>query len=72
MCRSVGMLFLLAASMAGYATDNPCLIVKHATASQQVWVSGANWRHVDGDFPAGMKWKSDDAAYCPPYLLDTP
>jgi hypothetical protein len=45
--------------MAGYANDNPYLIVKHATASQQVWVSGANWRYVEGDFPAGMKWKSN-------------
>jgi hypothetical protein len=47
---------LLATS--AYASG-PCLIVKHATASQQVWVSGANWRYVEGDFPAGIKWKSN-------------
>ena len=35
------------------------LIVKHATTSQQMWVSGANWRYVEGDFPNGMKWKSN-------------
>jgi hypothetical protein len=41
-----------------YAADT-CLIVKHATASEQAWVSGANWRYVEGDFPKGEKWKSN-------------
>lgn len=36
-----------------------CLIVKHATTSDQIWVSGANWRYVEGDFPKGQKWKSN-------------
>lgn len=41
-----------------YAADT-CLIVKHATTSEQAWVSGANWRYVEGDFPKGEKWKSN-------------
>jgi len=41
-----------------YAADT-CLIVKHASTSDQVWVSGANWRYVEGDFPKGEKWKSN-------------
>lgn len=36
-----------------------CLIVKHASTARQVFVSGANWQYVAGDFPKGMKWKSN-------------
>jgi hypothetical protein len=53
------LLLLLLLAVPGSASDNSCLIVKHATTSQQAWVSGANWRYVEGDFPAGMKWKSN-------------
>lgn len=36
-----------------------CLILKHASTSHQMWVSGANWQYVAGEFPPGMKWKSN-------------
>ena len=36
-----------------------CVIVKHASTAHQMFVSGANWQFVSGDFPAGMKWKSN-------------
>lgn len=36
-----------------------CLIIKHASVSHQLWVSGANWQYVEGDFPNDMKWKSN-------------
>jgi len=36
-----------------------CVIVKHASTSSQMWVSGANWRYVEGEFPPGEKWKSN-------------
>jgi hypothetical protein len=36
-----------------------CLIVKHASTARQFFVSGANWQYVAGDFPKGMKWKSN-------------
>jgi hypothetical protein len=40
--------------------DQPsCLIVKHASTARQFFVSGANWQYVAGDFPKGMKWKSN-------------
>lgn len=50
------LVLLLATS--AYAADT-CLIVKHASASSQIWVSGANWRYVEGEFPQGEKWKSN-------------
>jgi hypothetical protein len=43
----------------GLAGDVPCLIVKHASAGSQAFVSGANWRYVEGEFPKDMKWKSN-------------
>ena len=47
-------------SSAAFATDKPtCLIIKHASTSHQIWVSGANWQYVEGDFPKSMKWKSN-------------
>ena len=46
------LLFLVAPSFAG---DQSCLIVKHAG----IWVIGPNWQYIEGDFPAGMKWKSN-------------
>lgn len=56
--RYLGCLLLFAApSFAG--DPSPCLIVKHASTSSQALVSGANWRYVAGDFPKGMKWKSN-------------
>lgn len=50
-------LLLLAGS--ALAEDQPCLIIRHASTARQVWVSGANWQYVEGDFPKGMKWKSN-------------
>lgn len=41
------------------ADSTPCLVIRHASAAQQFLVSGANWRYVEGDFPKGMKWKSN-------------
>jgi hypothetical protein len=46
------LLFLVVPSFAG---DQPCLIAKQAG----IWVIGPNWQYVEGDFPAGMKWKSN-------------
>jgi len=37
----------------------PCVIIRHASTARQFLVSGANWQYVDGDFPKGMKWKSN-------------
>jgi hypothetical protein len=53
--------FLIALFCASLATadDAPCLIVKHASTARQFFVSGANWQYVEGDFPKGMKWKSN-------------
>jgi hypothetical protein len=50
------LLFLVAP---GFAGDQSCLIVRHTTTSDLPWVIGANWRYIEGDFPAGMKWKSN-------------
>ena len=36
-----------------------CVIIRHRTVNQQLWVSGANWEYVSGDFPDEMKWKSN-------------
>jgi hypothetical protein len=53
-------LILLLVSSIAFAADSPtCLIVKHASTSRQVFVSGANWQYVAGEFPKGMKWKSN-------------
>ena len=52
--------FLLLASTAALAADpSSCLIVKHASTAHQAFVSGANWQYVAGEFPKGMKWKSN-------------
>lgn len=48
---------LLASS--SLAADQACVILKHASASRQIFVSGANWQYVSGEFPAGLKWKSN-------------
>jgi len=56
------MRYLLSLVLCGrllFAADQTCVILKHASTSDQVWVSGANWRYVSGDFPSGMKWKSN-------------
>jgi hypothetical protein len=53
------LLLLLSLAVPGHAANQSCLIVKHATTSDQFWVSGANWRYVEGEFPGGMKWKSN-------------
>ncbi len=35
-----------------FAVDPPsCLIIRHASTSRQIFVSGANWQYVEGDFP---------------------
>ena len=36
-----------------------CVIIRHASTARQFLVSGANWQFVEGDFPKGMKWKSN-------------
>jgi len=51
-------LVLLFAASSLHAAPS-CLIVKHASAARQFFVNGANWQYVAGDFPAGMKWKSN-------------
>lgn len=56
--RIIAVICVLASLAA--AEDQPsCLIVKHASAARQMFVSGANWQYVAGDFPKGMKWKSN-------------
>jgi hypothetical protein len=40
-------------------TTQSCVVIKHASAARQAFVSGANWQYVAGDFPRGMKWKSN-------------
>src|SRR5215831_16464973 len=52
-------LVVLFCTSLGMADDAPCLIVKHASTARQLFVSGANWQYVEGDFPKGMKWKSN-------------
>ena len=52
------LVWLLLISSA-FAADQPCLILKHASAARQAFVSGANWQYVAGDFPAPMKFKSN-------------
>lgn len=49
-------LFLVASSAQAAPS---CLIVKHASAARQFFVNGSNWQYVAGDFPSGMKWKSN-------------
>ena len=53
------VLFAVFASAQDQPRHPSCLIIKHASVSRQMWVSGANWQYVAGDFPAGMKWKSN-------------
>lgn len=36
-----------------------CLIVKHANIAHQLFVNASNWQYVTGDFPKGMKSKSN-------------
>jgi predicted NUDIX family NTP pyrophosphohydrolase len=50
--RNLLLLFVLV--VPSFAGDPPCLIVKHAG----IWVI-PNWQYVEGDFPEGMKWKSN-------------
>jgi hypothetical protein len=60
MIRDITMRVLLCTlALAGSMSAQPCLIVKHASAARQAFVSGANWQYVDGEFPTGMKWKSN-------------
>jgi hypothetical protein len=53
------ILFLGGTAWAQESRPTPCLIVKHASAAHQFLVSGANWQYVAGEFPPGMKWKSN-------------
>jgi hypothetical protein len=54
------LLVVVMLSVCVFAADQPtCLIVKHASAARQAFISGANWQYVAGDFPKGMKWKSN-------------
>lgn len=52
-------LVLLLLSVSCCASDSTCLVIKHASAARQAFISGANWQYVAGDFPKGMKWKSN-------------
>jgi hypothetical protein len=54
--RYVVLLLLVRSAL---AVDQPCLIVRRASTARQFFVSGANWQYVEGDFPKGMKWKSN-------------
>ena len=36
-----------------------CLIVKHASNAHQLSVNASNWQYIAGDFPKGMKSKSN-------------
>lgn len=53
------LLLLVVLPLAAQSEKPTCLIVKHATTSHQIFVSGANWQYVAGDFPKSMKWKSN-------------
>lgn len=53
------LLLLCAIPSFGQSETRSCLIVKHASTARQMFVSGANWQYVAGDFPKGMKWKSN-------------
>lgn len=55
----VAFVFLVAIAAAQDQKPASCLILKHASVSSQMWVSGANWRYVAGDFPPNVKWKSN-------------
>ncbi len=53
-------ILMLPLSLPAFAGDGQsCLIVKHASTAHQAFVSGANWQYVAGEFPKGMKWKSN-------------
>jgi len=58
-CDMKRLILLLAIASPAFADPQSCLIVKHASTAHQFFVSGANWQYVAGDFPAGMKWKSN-------------
>jgi uncharacterized protein YjlB len=51
------LLFLL--SSIGFAADQPCVIVKPASTAYRTLVSNKSFQFVEGDYPAGMKWKSN-------------
>lgn len=53
------VILLLLSVGSAFAADQACLIIRHASAARQAFVSGANWQYVEGDFPKGMKWKSN-------------
>ena len=56
--RRVVLILILTST--AFCADKPTyLIIRHASTARQFWVSGANWQYVEGDFPKGMKWKSD-------------
>jgi hypothetical protein len=57
MLRLLLMPILFASS--DLAADQACVILKHASTSRQIFVSGANWQYVAGDFPSGLSWKSN-------------
>ncbi len=56
---AIGLLLCSLPALAADKQELGCLIIKHATAAHQVFVSGANWQYVDGEFPPGEKWKSN-------------
>jgi hypothetical protein len=59
LCRCIVGFALIALASSAIAADETCLIIRHASTARQVFVSGANWQYVEGDFPKGMKWKSN-------------
>lgn len=60
MVTTMRRFLVLLLAVSAFAADPPsCLIIKHASTSRQIFVSGANWQYVAGDFPKGMEWKSN-------------
>ena len=58
-CGMKAALLILLFASPVFADPQACVIVKHASSARQFFVSGANWQYVAGDFPKGMKWKSN-------------
>lgn len=57
--RLLILLLVLSAAVAFGADAPTCLIIRHASTSHQAFVSGASWQYVEGDFPKGMKFRSN-------------
>lgn len=54
------LVLIFGLSIAAFAGEPPtCLIIRHASTSHQAFVSGASWQYVEGDFPKGIKFRSN-------------